>query len=114
MIRCTFEVTGGSCEGLRRSTAGGTSDFVSEESHDEVLNCSDFRNKSYTDKLWTLFHLMCTATCGYTDCVCVFVCVFWHVRAQGRQRWMNRGYRQTSLMWCLLSSQVRKRSRPRP
>lgn len=32
----------------------------------------------------------------------------------GRQRWMKRGYRHTSLMWCLLRSQVRKRSRPRP
>lgn len=34
--------------------------------------------------------------------------------AQGRQRWMKRGYRHTSRMWCLFSSQVRKRSRPRP
>lgn len=95
-----------------RGEAQLASDFVSEELHGEVLNSSDFRNESYTGKLWIRFHLMCAATCGCTDCMCV--CVFWRVSAQGRQRWMNRGYKQTSLMWCLFSSQVRKRSRPRP
>lgn len=56
-----------------RGEAQLASDFVSEELHDEVLNSSDFRNESYTGKLWILFHLMCAATCGCTDCMCVCV-----------------------------------------
>lgn len=56
-----------------RGEAQLASDFVSEELHGEVLNSSDFRNESYTGKLWIRFHLMCAATCGCTDCMCVCV-----------------------------------------
>lgn len=94
-----------------RGEAQLASDFVSEELHGEVLNSSDFRNESYTGKLWIRFHLMCAATCGCTDCMCVCVCVGVWVLRVGSAGWIAGTGRR---LWCGVCSAARWGNAPDP